>query len=250
MRNRIISTVPSLTELLYHLGLQEEVIGITKYCVHPNHWATDKNIIGGTKNLNLDLIESLNPTLIIANKEENVKEQIEYLQSKFKVLITDIKDYDDALEAILKIGRITNCSEKSKHLTQEIEQLASSCNANFNYQSFLYFIWRKPYMIAGDDTFIHAICNKLKLRNLAMQNRYPEINLDKIVSLSPDIIFLSSEPFPFKEKHINELQSHLPYTKIVLVDGEMFSWYGSRMLEAFPYFQNLAKSLANSGMTV
>jgi ABC-type Fe3+-hydroxamate transport system substrate-binding protein len=239
---RIICAVPSLTELLFDLGVQEEVVGITKFCVHPAEEVAEIEKIGGTKNLNISKIKELVPTLIIANKEENIKEQIEELMLDFTVLVTDIHTLEDALQAIHIIGNAVNKSYVADYLIvkikQEILQIAPS-----QKQNALYLIWRKPYMCAGADTYITEMMQLAGFINIMITNRYPVITIEEMIALQPQIILLSSEPFPFAQKHIDELQPHLPNTKIIVVDGEMFSWYGSRMLHAPKYFSTLQSQL-------
>lgn len=247
---RIISLVPSQTELLYDLGLRSEVVGITKFCVHPNEWFRNKPRVGGTKQLNMDAIHALQPDLIIANKEENVKEQIEELENHFPVWISDIEDLDDAYQMISTIGIIVGKEEKAKEISSIIKQeFSSPLSTAANRQEGLllptiYLIWQKPYMTIGKDTFIHAMMEKAGFDNCyANAKRYPVTTLEEIKNKNPQLIILSSEPFPFNQKHINEMQLHLPNTKIILADGEMFSWYGSRLQQAPAYFKKLFKSI-------
>jgi ABC-type Fe3+-hydroxamate transport system substrate-binding protein len=244
---RIISLVPSQTELLFDLGLGERVIGITKFCIHPNEWFRNKVRIGGTKNLNLSLIEELQPDLIIGNKEENSKSDIEFLEKKFPVWMSDIVSLEDSLDAIKKIGAITNSQTKSERICLNIlsksEKFISS-NVKLS-GTFLYLIWYNPIMAAGKNTFIDSMCNYLGLNNCLTLNRYPEIKLYELNNFHPTYVFLSSEPFPFKEKHVKEIQNYFPNSKILLVDGEFFSWYGSRLLQSFKYFSELITALKN-----
>jgi ABC-type Fe3+-hydroxamate transport system substrate-binding protein len=244
---RIISIVPSQTELLYDLGLDERVVGITKFCIHPNDWFKNKVRIGGTKNLKLSLIEGLQPDLIIGNKEENSKSDIEYLEKKFPVWMSEIVTLEDSLDAIKKIGSLTNSKNKSESICQNIlneseKFVSSTCKLS---GTFLYLIWYNPIMAAGKNTFIDSMCNYLGLNNCLTQNRYPEINSADLKVLRPNYIFLSSEPFPFKEKHIQEIQNYFPNAKVILVDGELFSWHGSRLLHSFRYFSELIKTAIN-----
>jgi ABC-type Fe3+-hydroxamate transport system substrate-binding protein len=235
---RIISLVPSQTELLASLGLQNEVVGITKFCVHPATWLKTKTIIGGTKNFRYDVIDALQPDLIIGNKEENYAEGIYELQKKYPVWMSDIVTWDDALNMIHGIGQITGKEAESLGIITSIKNAFESLKT-FSLQSVLYFIWRKPWMVAGSDTFIHGMLEKLHLRNAMLASRYPEVSDEEIRQLNPEYIFLSSEPYPFQEKHIEELKQISPSSKIILVDGEMFSWYGSRLLHAPLYFNSL-----------
>jgi|SRR6185436_7012784 len=240
---KIISTVPSQTELLYDLGLDAEVTGITKFCVHPEKWFRNKTRIGGTKNLDIKKIIALKPDLIIANKEENVKEQIDELQKHFRVYVSDIKNLDDALLMIKKVGGLVNKKNEASAIIKQIKKHFSIFkfhSALCPLPSILYLIWRNPFMTVGADTFIHDMLTRCGLKNIFSElKRYPEITPEQIAIAKPDFIFLSSEPYPFKEKHVDELKTISPSSKIVLVNGEYFSWYGSRLLKAVEYFKKL-----------
>ena len=247
---RIISLVPSQSELLWDLGLQNELVGITKFCVHPGEMFRSAKRIGGTKTIKLDEIQKLNPNLIIANKEENQQEQIEELCKYFPVYISDIYNLQDALQMIKQVGVITDREGQSKKLASSIdEKYTQFKNQESRYKirdkRVVYLIWKNPYMAAGSSTFITNMLNECGFINTFGNHagRYPAVSIEELKREKPDFIFLSSEPYPFKEKHIKELQSHLPQTKIILVDGEMFSWYGSRLLYAFDYFEELIKEL-------
>lgn len=220
---RIVSLVPSQTELLYHLGLDQEVIGITSFCVHPAHWHRTKTRIGGTKRLHLEQIRSLRPDLIIANKEENDRIQVQSLMAGFPVWVTDVHDLDTALQMILQIGTITGrnaaplCTQISTAFTTMPQQKLKVA----------YFIWKDPWMVAGGDTFISAMLEKAGFENVFKERlRYPEISLQELHQTDCQLVLLSSEPFPFKTAHF----SAFPGYRVQLVDGEMFSWYGSRLL--------------------
>ncbi len=238
---RIISLVPSITELLYDLGLNDEVVGITKFCIHPALWHQTKTKIGGTKNIDIEKIKALAPTLVIANKEENIKEQVEAIQKFTKVLLTDIDTIDQALTAIKEIGVAVQKEEKTLFLVHQISEKFKDYTSLQCAKKALYFIWKDPMMVVGKNTFIDDMLCAAGFENKMFQVRYPIITVDEIKALQPDYILLSSEPYPFKEKHIAEFQQILPSAKIVLVDGEIFSWYGSRMLRAVAYFETLKK---------
>jgi ABC-type Fe3+-hydroxamate transport system substrate-binding protein len=241
---RIISLVPSQTELLADLGLGDRVVGITKFCIHPEEWRKTKAIVGGTKNFDFDMIRSLNPDLIIGNKEENYQEGIEELQKHFPVWMSDIVTIDDACQMILSIGDITDASEKASALIERIKNEFKSV-VRLEPQSTLYLIWKNPWMGAASGTFIDEMLKLSGLRNcLKSKTRYPELTSDEIGQLNPELILLSSEPYPFKEKHMEELQMLCPTSKILLVDGEMFSWYGSRLLKFPTYLEDLKRVLS------
>jgi ABC-type Fe3+-hydroxamate transport system substrate-binding protein len=231
---RIISLVPSQTELLFDLGLQHEVVGITRFCVHPPGWLGEKTIIGGTKNFNFDQIDRLQPDLIIGNKEENYREGIERLKPNYPVWMSDISTLQQALSMITDVGELTAKSDKAKEITESI-LLAFSSLKKKTAQSALYLIWRKPWMAAGKDTFIDNMLTTIGLTNVVTTSRYPQLTTTEIQSLRPDLIFLSTEPYPFKEHHIREL-NEVSNARTCLVDGEMFSWYGSRLQKASEYF--------------
>jgi ABC-type Fe3+-hydroxamate transport system substrate-binding protein len=246
---RIISLVPSLTEYLWALGLTHEVVGITKFCVHPQEWFETKTRVGGTKQLNISKIKQLQPDLIIANKEENTKEAIEQLQQEFKVVLTDILDIEGALQALSTIGTAVGKEQQAQQLLAEIEASFSQQKELFKGQTFLYFIWKDPYFLVGEDTYIHSFLSHFGLKNACVLERYPSLedwkNHVTTTLKAPTYIFLSSEPFPFESKHVEQVQALFPASQIILIDGEMCSWYGSRMLEAAAYMQQLAQSIKN-----
>jgi ABC-type Fe3+-hydroxamate transport system substrate-binding protein len=236
---RIVSLVPSQTELLFDLGLDNEVVGITKFCVHPNHWKNEKAIVGGTKNFDIKLIDQLKPDLVIGNKEENYQEGIAALQKKYPVWMSEMYSFEHALEMIARVGELVERQQQSANLVEEIKTSFKSIK-KYKSQKVLYLIWKKPWMAAGTNTFINSMLSKIGLENcLPEASRYPELSNVEITTLNPEIVFLSSEPYPFKEKHIHEIQDLLPNAKIMLVDGEMFSWYGSRLRKAGAYFDGL-----------
>jgi len=238
---RIVSIVPSQTELLYDLGLNEEVVGITKFCIHPKAWFRSKERVGGTKKLNIEKIRSLNPDLIIGNKEENSKEDIEKLYEIAPVWMSDIYDLKDAFDMISSVGEIVDRSVEANVLISEIQSNFQTFVKSEKQSSVLYFIWKKPYYLAGKNTFIDDMLSRCGLINLCLDERYPEYLAE--TKLSPAYVFLSSEPYPFSEKHFPELQELFPNSRIVIVDGEMFSWYGSRLKYAPAYFDGLLNEI-------
>jgi ABC-type Fe3+-hydroxamate transport system substrate-binding protein len=240
---RIISLVPSQTELLFDLGLADKIVGITKFCIHPAAFCKSIPKIGGTKNFNFELIEQLKPDLIIGNKEENYKEGIEQLQEKYKVWISDIFTLEDALEMIVNIGQLTHTTAKANDLSQRI-RLAFHAIKSFSGKKAAYFIWCNPYMAVGANTFIYDMLTRCGFENVFLNlNRYPIITADMLAAINPEYIFLSSEPYPFSEKHVAEFGHICPDAVIKIVDGEMFSWYGSRLLQSASYFQKLIQEL-------
>jgi ABC-type Fe3+-hydroxamate transport system substrate-binding protein len=240
---RIVSLVPSQTELLYYLGLNNEIAGITKFCIHPSEKIVNTIKIGGTKQLNIPLIKSLNPDLIIANKEENERLQVEELMADYPVYVSDPNSLATALQMINDVGLITGCEKPAKRLCGAISGAFNTLQPVSLGLNIAYFIWRKPYMVAGKHNFINDMLQQCGLVNAFEAARYPEVTISDLVAANPDVLLLSSEPYPFKQKHVNELKELLPNAIIKLVDGEMFSWYGSRMLYAPEYFMKLINSI-------
>lgn len=240
---RIVSLVPSITETLFDFGLTEsQVVGRTKFCIHPENLVKNVAVIGGTKNLNLEKIKQLNPDLIIANKEENEQIQVQELMNDYRVWVTDIQNLNDNAKFLTELGEILNKVETAENFNQKISNIFDK-NEFSVPKKVCYLIWKNPYMTVGGDTFIHEIISKLGFENIFKgEKRYPEISVDEMKTA--DCIFLSSEPFPFRQKHIDELQQQLPYTKIILVDGEAFSWYGTHIGKCEKYFHSLLKILA------
>ena len=238
---RIISLVPSQTELLYDLGLRDEMVGITKFCIHPEEWLNSKTRIGGTKNLNLKIIHSLKPDLIIANKEENEESQINTLMKDFSVWISDIRTLEDALVMIEEISCIVNKKKKGADLINKIILKFENLKAKkIKLISCAYLIWKNPIMTIGHDTFISEMIQYAGFENIfSGKERYPQVTINDLKNVNPDVVFLSSEPYPFKEKDVSEFTKLLPLSDVFLVDGEMFSWYGSRLIKAPSYFSKV-----------
>ncbi len=226
---RIVSLVPSITEFLVDLGLRQNLVGCTKFCVHPNDLKEDTAIIGGTKNVKRLAVEALSPDLIIASKEENVKEQVEALRDTCPVWVSDVVDLKSGAEMNTLLGDLF----RVPNTAQEINAANTNSlmkHAEAKRGTALYFIWKDPYMSVGGDTYIHDVMQAIGYTNAcADQERYPSLTEDQIKQIDPDHILLSSEPFPFKEQHIKELKAICPSANVRLVDGEFFSWYGSRM---------------------
>ncbi|GAB4046308.1 ABC transporter substrate-binding protein [Spirosoma litoris] len=241
---RIVSLVPSQTELLFDLGVGDQLVGITKFCIHPADKVKGKAIVGGTKTLNINKILTLQPDLILANKEENTREQIEALQQQYFVHLTDVATLPDALSMIRDVGALVGKQSEAETIATRIE--TSLCPLpQAPRPSVAYFIWRKPYMVAANDTFIHSMLEIAGFYNaFANQTRYPEITAEELQAIQPDLIFLSSEPYPFTESHLAEFTTICPLARIRIVDGELFSWYGSRLLRSSDYFRNLRTEIA------
>lgn len=245
---RIVSLVPSQTELLYDLGLENNLVGITKFCVHPYHLKSTKTIVGGTKKINFNKIKALNPDIIIGNKEENTKEMVDQLAEICPVWVTNIITIQDNLQMIQDFGQLFNKRikaqkwiDKTNFVIQDFEKFMM----NKQTLKVAYFIWKNPYMVSGSDNFVNELLKINKFENIyATKGRYPEIELEKMaLEGDPDLILLSSEPYPFKEEDAFEIGRFTHHATTVFVDGEMFSWYGSRLVKSFDYFKIMHEKL-------
>jgi len=242
---RIISLVPSQTELLAYLDLNKEVTGITKFCIHPDEWFYSKVQVGGTKNVNFKKIEEINPDLIICNKEENKESEVRALMEKYHVWTSDIHNLDDSLNMINSVGEIVGKLDEAQKLIHQIKKnFEELTHIKTEPIRVLYLIWKNPYMAAGKDTFIDHMLSQCNFINVcdASLGRYPELNMEQIKKLNPQSILLSSEPYPFTEKHLYEFNSYYPGILPVLVDGEYFSWYGSHLLNAPQYLKSVIQN--------
>jgi len=236
---RIVSLVPSITETLFDFGLSPaEVVGRTKFCIHPADQIKQVPTIGGTKNLHLNKINMLRPDLIIANKEENDRHQVEELMRDFKVWVTDIQTVEDNKSFLTELGNILSKTTLAEEFNMKIGEIFQPDILNKNVK-VAYLIWKDPYMSVGSDTFIHEILSKLGFQNnFSHFKRYPEVSPSDLSAA--DVIFLSSEPYPFKEKHRIQMQEEFPNQEIILVDGEAFSWFGSHLIQKGAYLHSLA----------
>ncbi len=237
---RIISLVPSQTELLVDLGLETNIIGVSKFCVHPESIREKASVVGGTKKVNVKRIQSLNPDFILCNKEENTKEMVDELQKIAPVWVTDIYTVEDCFEMIDTLGKVFQVTEKADVLITEIQQKRKDflkSIAHIPHKKVLYLIWKNPYMAAGKMTFIDEMLSLNKFDNILNPNsRYPEVSIQEMENC--DLILLSTEPYPFKQSDVETLSKELN-KPVKLVDGEYFSWYGSRLATAFAYFKTL-----------
>lgn len=241
---KIISLVPSLTELVIDLGLEDQLVGRTRFCVHPKNKVEEIPIVGGTKNPRLDKIREINPDYIIANKEENRPEDIKSLMDEFEIKVTDIATIEDALITIHELGQELEVAETAKHLISGIQQRLEQ-RPDVPDLRTAYLIWKDPWMSVGHDTYIHDVLEHWNLSNVfGDQKRYPKFDLNELKEYNPDLVLLSSEPYPFKEKHLAQIEEACPAARVLLVEGEWFSWYGSHMKHAFERLNGWRKTIA------
>ncbi|GAB2776529.1 ABC-type Fe3+-hydroxamate transport system substrate-binding protein [Hymenobacter luteus] len=237
---RIVSLVPSQTELLFDLGLGDRVVGVTKFCLHPAGARQSATVIGGTKNFHFEQIDELRPDLIIGNKEENYQDGIEQLAARYPLWMSDILTLTDSTDMIRRVGLITGRKEAAEQISQEILWSFAALPPVAAPIPAAYFIWRKPYMVAAAGTFIDDLLSRAGFRNVfGHLGRYPEVTPELLRAAAPQQILLSSEPYPFGEKHLAEFQEICPQARIRIVDGELFSWYGSRLRHSAAYVKQL-----------
>lgn len=237
--NRIISLVPAITETMYHLGLEDKIVGRTRFCIHPKDKVKQAINIGGTKEIKLDRIHELKPDLIIAEKEENTKEIVETLEQHYPVFVFEVKEISDVYRMIMDVGKLTKRESESTKLVESINSEFVKL-PNVNGKRAAYVIWKKPYMVVGKDTYIQSLLDKMGFINpfTKMEGRYPTVTEEDFHKAELDCILLATEPYPFREKHLEEFQAMLPDVNPIIVDGEMF-WYGVRMTQAAGYFREI-----------
>lgn len=242
---RIVSLVPSQTELLAYLGLDDRVVGITRFCVRPEGWREQKRIVGGTKEVDIERVAELEPDFILANHEENTPEDADALADLAPVYVTDVPTVASALVMIRAIGRLVDRPDAAGRLADTIEGRFDALE-NHSPIRTAYLIWRDPFMTVGHDTIIHDVMQHGGFINVfGDRMRYPEITRDALVDAAPDVLLLSDEPFPFPQKprFSADLREALADTPIQFVDGERFSWYGPRLLDTPAYLRKLRHRL-------
>jgi ABC-type Fe3+-hydroxamate transport system substrate-binding protein len=233
---RVVSLVPSQTELLAYLGLDQEVVGITRFCTHPPEWRRTKTRVGGTKDFRVEQILSLRPDWVLANMEENDRGRIERLAGQVPVWVSNVRCIDSACGMIRSVGVLTGFPERAEALVGRIRAGFDSPTKPLAGRRVLYAIWRQPWMFAGADTFIDAVLGGLGATNAAADwaGRYPTPDLGQLASSAADLLLLSSEPYPFRMRHAHELAAigWCP-PEVRLVDGAHYSWYGPRLVRLF-----------------
>jgi len=240
--SRIVSLVPSITELICDLGLRDYIVGCTKFCVHPNELKNEVTIVGGTKSVQYQRVEDCQPDIIIANKEENRQEDIKAILAIAPIWISDIGTIEEAASMINSLGQIFNVEERVKDIINRTNEIVSEFPKTDRTAAYL--IWKDPYMTVGQDTYIHDMMDKLGLTNVfSDMTRYPEVSIEELCKRSPDFVFLSSEPFPFKQRHLDNISGQLKDSVVIFVDGEFFSWYGSRLIHMHEYAHTLIEDL-------
>lgn len=244
-RERVVSLVPSTTETIFELGASEQLVGLTRYCVRPPHAAEGREVIGGTKAPRIDRILELEPDLVVANREENRKEDVDVLRRSLEVFVAYPRDVDDAVSDIRKLSRLLGAREKGERLGRAIESARAKLRPKEPFR-YLYLIWQQPFMVAGADTFIDALLAEAGGVNGAPRDRgrYPTMTETEIGAADARVLLLATEPFPFDEAHAQALERRFPEACVRVVDGQLLSWHGARLRAAFPYLDDLAASIA------
>jgi iron complex transport system substrate-binding protein len=248
---RIVSLVPSQTELLVDLGLEDKLVGVTKFCVHPQELRQKKEVVGGTKQVNIDKVRRLAPDIILCNKEENTPQMVTELEELAPVHVSDVKSIDDAIELIREYGEVFGTREKAFEIAGKILEQQNDFRkfiVEKPVKKVAYFIWKRPWMAVGKETFIDHLLRLNNFENVFFgeKSRYPEVEMKDVADKKPDLIFLSTEPFPFKEEDKEAFEKVVRRDGIHIVDGEYFSWYGSRLVAAFSYFRSLHDKIYSS----
>ncbi len=240
---RIICLCPSLTELLFRLGASDRLIGITRYCMHPAAGVAKIEKLGGTKNPDLARIRELEPDLVLLNREENRREDAEELVGAgLRCHSSDPRSVAEAVATLRELGTILDREGPAEELASGIEEAESRAARSMRDRgsvTFAYLIWRKPWMTANSDTYIHDLLMRGGGINVfgSLADRYPTFSEVDLAEADPRLVLLSSEPYSFTERHADELarSTGLPRDRFRLVDGELLSWHGSRTLEGIEY---------------
>ena len=243
-RERIVSFVPSTTETIFELGASERLVGVTRFCVRPANAAEGRVVIGGTKAPRIDRILALEPDLVLANREENRKEDVEELRRSLEVFVAYPRGVDDAVSDIRKLSRLVGARENGEHLAEAIESARAKLRPRERFR-YLYLIWQEPFMVAGADTFIDALLAEAGGVNRAPggRGRYPTMTEEEIRDSGAEELLLATEPFPFDDGHAESLGARFPEQRLRVVDGQLLSWHGARLRAAFPYLVELAAAL-------
>lgn len=253
---RIVSLVPSTTETLFALGVGHRVVGRTRFCVHPVDQVADVPIVGGPKDPQIERVRALAPDLVLANAEENRAQDVAALETLTPVYVTFPRTVPQAITDLRTLGAISGQVERAEEIAAAIEEELARLRALAAQREpfrFAYLVWRQPYMTVNRDTYIHDLLAAGGGINVFADEpeRYPHTSAQEIFGRKPDLIFLPSEPYPFDQEHRDELLGQCGDPdrwrgRILLVDGEMFSWHGARTREGLRYYRVLLQELESS----
>lgn len=246
---RIVSLVPSVTELLCDLGLGGQLVGRTGFCVHPKDQLRHVAKVGGTKDVNLEAIRDLQPTHVVLNVDENRRETADALAGFVPhLVVTHPQGPADNFALYRLLGGIFNCEERSAQLSAELRGRLDELQNHpaWPERKVLYLIWRDPWMTVSTDTYIARMLRLVNWRTVPghSDTRYPEVELGELAE-NPDLVLLSSEPYPFRDRHAPEIRAELgDATPVHLIEGDMVSWYGSRAVAGVAYLEDFARQIA------
>ncbi|KRC02780.1 helical backbone metal receptor [Duganella sp. Root198D2] len=237
---RIVSLVPSITELLCDLGLAPQLVGRTGFCIHPADEVRDIPKVGGTKDVNIEKIRKLAPTHLVVNIDENEKPTVDKLAEFVpNIVVTHPIEPRDNLALVQLMGGVFCAQERADAWCREFESELAQVHAG-RPQRVLYCIWKDPWMTVSRDTYIARM---LALIGWSIPEigdaRYPSFQWSDALVRDVDRVLLSSEPYRFTEEHVDALERQIG-KPVQLVDGEMMSWYGSRALQGIRYLKGLA----------
>jgi len=239
---RIVSLVPSITELFFELGLENLLYGRTKFCIYPKDRVKKVETIGGVMGLDYHKIQKIQPDLVIGSKEENGMNEIDEINKEYPVWVSNVTNLEEATEMIRSIGEICHVSEKAENLSEKIRKEFETLNEiPEGVIKAAYLVWKNPLYTINENTFIHDMLRRSGIENVFADKAeaYPKIQEKEIKDRKPDYIFLPSEPYNFTEKEAKEFRKKFPDSEVRQVNGEYFSWYGSHLLNAPSYFRQI-----------
>ena len=247
---KIVSLCPSITETLIDLGLTDALAGITRFCIHPESVVRDLTKVGGTKDPDLEQIRHLDPDLIFMNAEENRKEDYDALAQTFELDVSEPRSVQEIPALLRHFGQRTNRADRAEKRAQELEAeliaLQAEQDKNQTQFSYSYLIWRKPWMVVGQDTYVSKLFADAGGINVFADDpqRYPSIELSALAEKNPDFIFLADEPFPFQGSHVPEIQAICPNAKVRVISGDDCCWHGVRSIRGVQTMRKLVEELA------
>jgi ABC-type Fe3+-hydroxamate transport system substrate-binding protein len=248
---KIISLVPSVTETLYTLGLEDQILAISRFCVLPADRVQLKPKVGGTKNPKLQKILEMKPDIVILNEEENRKEDADFLREHgIRLYVSFPRTMLQAAQMVEEMGRLFNATEKASELVGEIRNRMVTYQAPYRKRTLI-LIWRRPYMTVNRETYVDDVCRFFGFDNvfLTAPERYPRLTDQEINAADPEVVLFPDEPYPFRDKHVEEFRNRFPDSRAVrrnrllLFNGTYVAWHGFGTLRALREFPALLQRL-------
>ena len=252
---RLVSLCPSLTELVFDLGLGDSLVGRTKFCVHPEGLVERVETVGGTKNPKVARVVELAPDLVLMNEEENRREDAEALAAAGVACHTSMpRTAAETAAMVRSIGAAVGRGERAEEIASDIERRAARVRRAAAPRArvrYAYLIWREPLMAAGAATFVDGLLALAGGENVLADRaeRYPAVSEAELAAAHPDAVLLSTEPFPFADRHAAELaeRTGIARERFHIVDGELLSWHGSRTPAGIDYAERVILQVSASG---